>query len=92
MSGLLLHTLLGASTGCCWGNQVLIRDIHLALQQEAAVILAAPVALLAQGYRTVFGPALECNFNFNFNFALNNFGMMVVDEASLVSPESFSLI
>ena len=42
-------------------SQVLIRTIHEALQREASVLLAAPVALLAQAYRSIFGADLECD-------------------------------
>ena len=86
-------------------SQVLIRVIHEALQREASILLAAPVALLAQGYRSIFGAHLECDtlhaaFHipvndghvFDVNFALNRFDMVVVDEASLVSPASFNMV
>ena len=86
-------------------SQVLIRVIHEALQREASVLLAAPVALLAQAYRSIFGADLECNTlhaafripvndgqAFDVNFALNRFDMVVVDEASLVFPASFNMV
>lgn len=90
---------------CTGKSQVLIRAIHHALQQEAAVLLAAPVTLLAQGYSTTFGSDLESNtlratFHIPVNenqsldvtFGMNKFNMVVVEEASLVSPESFNII
>ena len=40
-------------------SQVVIRAIHHAIQQGYAVLLVAPVALLAQGYRAIFGPDLD---------------------------------
>lgn len=83
-------------------SQVLIRAIHHALQQESQVLVAAPVALLAQGYRSIFGSDLEAetihstfhipvndDANGDMNFSLNKFDMVVVDEASLVSPQTF---
>ena len=86
-------------------SQVLIRAIHQAVQQECSVLLAAPVALLAQGYRAIFGPDLECDTlhaafhipvqpgqSWDVNFSLNRFDMVVVDEASLVSPASFDIV
>ena len=86
-------------------SQVLIRVIHDALWREAKVLLAAPVALLAQGYRSIFGTELECNTlhawfripvqegqSSDVNFSLNRFDMVVVDEASLVSPASFNIV
>ena len=86
-------------------SQVIIRAMHTAIQQEQKVLLAAPVALLAQGYREIFGEDLHCEtlhaaFNIpvntchkaDVNFALNRFDMLVVDEGSLVSPESFQVV
>ena len=86
-------------------SQVLIRVIHEALKPEASVLFATPVALLAQGYRSIFGADLECDTlhaafripvndgrAFDVNFALNRFDMVVVDEASLVSPASFNMV
>ncbi len=83
-------------------SQVLIRAIHHALQQECQVLVAAPVALLAQGYRSIFGADLEAETihssfripvsdetNGDMNFALNKYDMVVVDEASLVSRQTF---
>ena len=83
-------------------SQVLIRAIHHALQQESQVLVAAPVALLAQGFRSIFGSDLEAEIihstfhipvnedaNEDMNFGLNKFDMVVVDEASLVSPQTF---
>ena len=79
--------------------------MHTAIQQEHRVLLAAPVALLAQGYRDNFGEDLDCEmlhaaFNIpvnsnqtrDVNFALNRYDMVVVDEGSLVSPESFQIV
>ena len=34
--------------------------MHTAIQQENRVLLAAPVVLLAQGYREIFGEDLDC--------------------------------
>ena len=86
-------------------SQVLIRAIHEAIQTEMAVLLAAPVALLAQSYRDIFGPDLQCDTlhaafhipidvdqSVNFNFSLNKFDMVVIDEASLVSAASFNIV
>lgn len=83
-------------------SQVLIRAIHHALQQESQVLVAAPVALLAQGYRSIFGTDLEAEtihaaFHIpvnqdemgDMNYNLNKFDMVVVDEASLVSRQTF---
>ena len=40
-------------------SEVLIQAIHHTLQQESKVLVAAPVAVLAQGYRSIFGTDLE---------------------------------
>lgn len=81
-------------------SQVLVRAMC-----EASVLLAAPVALLAQGYRSIFGSDLECDTlhaafwipvqagqSFDVNFALNRFNMVVVDEVLLVSSASFNIV
>lgn len=86
-------------------SQVVIRGIYHAIQQEYKVLLAAPVALLAQGYRSIFGPDLDTDtihaaFRIpvdqqqaaDVNYALNRFDMVVIDKASLVSPTNFSLV
>ena len=86
-------------------SQVVIHAIHHAIQQEAAVLLAAPVALLAQGYRAIFGADLECetlhaafhipvdeNQSMDVNFALHKFDLVVIDEASMVSAKSFNIV
>ena len=86
-------------------SQVIIRAMHTAIQQEHRVLLAAPVALRAQGYRDIFVKELDCEtlhaaFNIpvnsnqtrDVNFALNRYDMVVVDEGSLVSPESFQIV
>ena len=87
-------------------SQVLIRAIHEALQREASVLLAAQEALLAQGYRSIFfGADLECDTLHtafcipvqpgqasDVNFPLDRFDMVVVDEASFVSPASFNIM
>lgn len=92
----------GEATG---KSQVLIRAIHKALQREATVLFATPVALLAQGYHAIFGPDLACDTlhaafdipvhpqqSCDVNFSLNKFDMVVVDEASLVSSESLNIV
>lgn len=84
---------------------MLIRAIYEVFQRELVVLLAAPVALLAQGYRNIFGPDLQCHTlheafripihagqGSDVNFSLNKCDMVVVDEASLISPESFNIV
>ena len=86
-------------------SQVLIRAIHHLIQEEYKVLLAAPVALLAQAYRIIFGPDLDTETihaafhipiheeaSHDINFALNKFDVIIIDEASLVSAHTFSCI
>lgn len=86
-------------------SQVLIPAIHHMIQEEYTALLAAPVALLAQAYRTIFGPDLDTDtihaaFHIpineeasqEMNFALNKYDVLIIDEASLVSPRTFSRI
>ena len=67
--------------------------------------MAAPVALLAQGYRAIFSEELDCEtlhaaFHIlanstqtkDVNFSLNRYDMVIIDDASLVSPESFEIV
>ena len=52
-------------------SQVLIRAIHHLIQEEYKV-LAAPEALLAQAYRTIFGPDLDTEITHAaFHIAIN---------------------
>ena len=61
--------------------------------------------LLAQGYKAICGEDLDCetlhaafhipvncNQTKDVNFVLNRYDMVVVDEASLVSPDSFQIV
>ena len=86
-------------------SQVIIRAIHTAIQQEYRVVMVAPVALLAQGYRIIFSEELDYEtrhaaFHIPVNstqtkdvkFSLNRYDMVVINEASLVSPESFEIV
>lgn len=52
----LAEVLLAVGKPGTGKSQVLIRAMC-----EASVLLAAPVALLAQGYRSIFGSDLECD-------------------------------
>ena len=86
-------------------SQVVIRAIHHAVQQEHPVLVCAPVALLAQGYRAIFSSEVETDtihaaFNVpieesvahDTNFRLNAYDLVVVDEASMVSKKTFSIM
>ena len=85
-------------------SQVVIRAIHHAIEQKFAG-LAAPVALLAQEYRSIFGPDLDAEtihaaFHIpvdqqraaDVNSPLNRYDMVVIDEGSLVSPLNLSYV
>ena len=86
-------------------SQVLIRAIHHVIQEEYKVLIAAPVALLAQAYRSIFGPDVETETihaafhipineeaSHDINSALNRHDVIIIDEASLVSAPTFSCI
>ena len=86
-------------------SQVVIRAIHHVVQQEHPVLVCAPVALLAQGYRAIFSSEVETDtihaaFNVpieegvahDTNFHLNAYDLVVVYEASMVSKKTFSIM
>ena len=67
-----------------------------------SVLVAAPVALLAQGYNAIFlddidSDTLQGTFNIpiegphrnKINYALNKYDLVVMDEASMISPRIF---
>ena len=79
-------------------SQVLIRTIDHAIRTDMSVLVAAPVALLAQGYNAIFlddidSDTLHGAFNIpiqgphpnEINYALNKYDLIVVDEASMIS-------
>ena len=86
-------------------SQVLIRAIDYAILHELSVLVAAPVALLAQGYNSIFyeevttdtlhgafsipidGPAPN-----EINHTMNQYDMIVVDEASMISAAIFGVM
>ena len=85
--------------------QVLIRAISYAIRHELSVLVAAPVALLAQGYNSIFyedvttdtlhgafsipidGPLLN-----EINHHINQYDLIVVDEASMISSPIFGVM
>ena len=83
-------------------SQVLIRVIDHAIRTEMSVLVAAPVALLAQGYNAIFlddidTDTLHSAFNIpihgphpnGINYAINKYDLVVVDEASMISSAIF---
>lgn len=83
-------------------SQVLIRAIHHAIENKTSVLVAAPVALLAQGYHKIFLADIETDtlhgafnipvdapFDDDVNYGLNKFDLVVVDEASMISAPTF---
>lgn len=83
-------------------SQVLITAIHHAIENKLSVLVAAPVALLAQGYHNIFLAAIEMDtlhgafnipvdapFEDDVNYGLNKFDLVVVDEASMISAPTF---
>ena len=83
-------------------SQVLIRAIDHAIRTEMSVLVAAPVALLAQGYNAIFLDDIDTDtlhgaFNIpihgphpnEINYALNKYDLVIVDEASMISSAIF---
>ena len=83
-------------------SQVLIRAIHHAVENEMSVLVAAPVALPAQGYHKIFLADIETDtlhgafnipvdapFHDEVNYGLNKYDLVVVDEASMISAPTF---
>lgn len=78
-------------------SQVLIRAIHHAIENEMSVLVAAPVALLAQGYKIfladietdtlhgAFNISVDAPFADDVNYGQHKFDLVVVDEASMIS-------
>jgi len=86
-------------------SQVLIRAIHHAIETEFRVLVAAPVALLAQSYTKIFAADIDADtlhgaFNIpvhgpaseDVNYAINKYDMVVVDETSMISAATFNVI
>ena len=83
-------------------SQVLVRIIDHAIRSEMSVLVAAPLALLAQAYNSIFledidSDTLHAASNIpiegphpnDINYALNKYDVVVVDEASMISPATF---
>ena len=82
-------------------SQVLIRVIDHAIRTEMSVLVAAPVALLAQGYNAILDDidtdTLHGAFNIpihgphpnDISYAINKYDLVVVDEASMISSTIF---
>ena len=83
-------------------SQVLIRAIDHAIHTDMSVLVAAPVALLAQAYNAIVlddidSDTLHGAFNIpiqgphpnDINHALNKYDLVVVDEASMISSPIF---
>ena len=94
------HVLLGKpGTG---KSQVLIPAIDHAVRTEMSVLVAAPVALLALAYNSIFLQDIDTDtlhgaFNIpihaahanDINYGLNKYDLVVVDEDSMISPTIF---
>ena len=86
-------------------SQVLIHAIDYAIRHELSVLVAAPVALLAQGYNSIFydevtTDTLHGAFSIpidgplpnEINHRMNQYDMIVVDEASMISAPIFGVM
>lgn len=87
------------AAGACTGSSL---AIHHAIENEMSVLVAAPVALLAQGYHKIFLCDIETDtlhgaFNIpmdapfadDVNYGLNKFDLVVVDEVSMILAPTF---
>ena len=96
-----------ATLSCCQSllSQVLIHAIDYAIRHELSVLVAAPVALLAQGYNSIFydevtTDTLHGAFSIpidgplpnEINHRMNQYDMIVVDEASMISAPIFGVM
>ena len=86
-------------------SQVLIRAISYTIRHELSVLVAAPVALLAQGYNSIFyedvtTDTLHGAFSIpidgpllnEINHRSNQYDLIVADEASMISPPIFGVM
>ena len=86
-------------------SQVLIRAISYAIRHELSVLVAAPVALLAQGYNSIFyedvttdtlhgafAIPIDGPYPNEINHRMNQYDLIVVDEASMISSPIFGVM
>ena len=86
-------------------SQVLICAISYTIRHELSVLVAAPVALLAQGYNSIFyedatTDTLHGAFSIpiarpypnEINHRINQYDLIVVDEASMISSPIFGVM
>lgn len=86
-------------------SQVLIRAISYPIHHELSVLVAAPVALLAQGYNSIFYEDVTTDTHHGafsipkegplpneINHRINHYEMIIVDEASMISLPIFSIM
>ena len=86
-------------------SQVLIRAISYTIRHELSVLVAAPVALLAQGYNSIFyedvttdtlygafSIPIDRPYPNEINHRINQYDLIVVDEASMISSPIFGVM
>lgn len=81
-------------------SQVLIHAIDHAVTNEFRVLVSAPVALLAQSYGAIDVDTLHGAFNIpvhgppseDINYGLNKYDLVVVDEGSMISSQTFNVM
>ena len=84
---------------------MLIRAIHSAIEKEMSVLVAAQVALLAQGYHKIFlcditmdtlhsafNIPVDGPYNNDIYYTINKYNLVVVGEASMVSPPTLCVM
>ena len=86
-------------------SQVLIHAISHAIHHEMSVLVAAPVALLAQGYKSIFCEDLTTDtlhgafsipidgpYPNEITYRINQYDLIVVDEVSMISSPIFGVM
>ena len=97
------HTLLGKpGTG---KSQVLVRFIDFLVNSQCHVLVATPIALLANRYQALFSNNVTCETihaafrvpvttsqQHTVNYALSSYDAIVIDEPSMISSTTFGYI
>ena len=86
-------------------SQVLICAISYTIHHDLSVLVAAPVALLAQGYNSIFyedattdtlhgafSIPIDRPYPNEINHRINQYDLIVVDEASMISSPIFGVM
>ena len=79
---------------CTGKSQVLIRAISHAIRHKLSVLVAAPVALLAQRMvaHGAFSIPIDGPYPNEINHRINQYDLIVADEASMISSPIFGVM